>query len=128
MWRVDNGHDVLAAITPSTTELSLTLQKHKSLVEKFPDARRLKDMGSAGVLTYILARAFEERPDYYKDFFDILETGTGIDKGNPIGRYRTDIVGARNAKAKRADVLRLYVQAWESYRDWRIEQDSKKGQ
>ena len=128
MWRVDSGLDILAQVTPSTTELSITLAKHPTLAEVFSDARRLKSLGSAGVLTYILARVKEERADYYDEFFDILKTGEGIEKGNPLGKMRTDIHGAYKDKAKRAEMLRLYLQAWESYRDWRIQKEKAQGQ
>ena len=128
MWRVDNGFDVLAAKTPTTTQLSKTLEKHPMLFKVFSDARRLKDFGSAGVLTYVLARVKEERDDFYDDYFDVLESGTGIEKGNPFGPLRTEIVGAYKAKAKRADMLKLHLMAWEAYKEWRIAKDIAKGQ
>ena len=125
MWRADQGHDLLASITPSATDLNTTLENHPALMHVFSDARRLKDFGSAGVVTYLLARIKEDYPDYYDEFFEIMKTGTDVEAGNPLGTWRSKILRAYAAKAKRADMLKLHLQAWEKYRDWRRAKDSR---
>jgi hypothetical protein len=114
-WRVDQGFPATYRLTPSASELIRTIRAHPQLSEGFARSRRMKDFASAGVMTYMIYRVTQEHAEVGKAFLDDLETGEGLERGNPVIGARTSAIGQRG-KRNRKETLEDLEESWKAYK------------
>lgn len=115
MWRVDQGYPSTYRITPSASELMKTIQAHPHLADGFARSRRMKEFASAGVMTYMIYLVTQEHPEIGQQFLDDLESGEGLERGNPVIKARTHAIGQRG-KRTRNETLKDLESAWNEYK------------
>lgn len=110
----------MATTRPSATEIKNTIKQHEGLLRAYGRARRMSEIASAGIMNFIVYRVQTERPDLSEDFLDQLETGAGIEKGNPLLKTRNQILMERNAPRgySRKRFMNLILSCWDDYKDW----------
>lgn len=118
MWRVDQGLPSTYRITPSASELMRTIQAHPHMIDGFARARRMKEFASAGVMTYLIYRVTQEHAEIGQQFLDDLESGEGLERGNPVIKARTNAIGQRG-KRNRKDTLEDLESAWKEYKGYK---------
>lgn len=118
MWRVDQGYPSTYRITPSASELMKTIQKHPQMADGFARARRMKEFASAGVMTYLIYRVTQEHAEIGPQFLDDLESGEGLERGNPVIKARTQAIGQRG-KRNRKETLEDLEAAWREYKAYK---------
>jgi hypothetical protein len=117
-WRVDTGAAPGAtAYKPTSTEMMLTLERHPGLADGFAQARRMLDIGSAAVITFLIYHTKRDRPDLSERFINALETGEGLFRPNPLLRIRNALLSQRGSD-NRKDRLLMLLQAWEQYKQY----------
>lgn len=114
-WRVDQGYPSTYRITPSASELIRTIQNHPHLADGFARSRRMKDFASSGVMTYMIYRVTQEHAEIGQQFLEDLETGEGLERGNPVIGARTNAIGQRRNR-NRNDTLEELEAAWRAYK------------
>lgn len=114
-WRVDQGYPATYRLTPSASELIRTIRAHPHLGDGFARSRRMKDFASAGVMTYMIYRVKQEHAEVGEQFLEDLETGEGLERGNPVIGARTTAIGQRG-KRNRKDTLEDLEEAWKAYK------------
>lgn len=114
-WRVDQGYPSTYRLTPSASELIRTIQNHPHLGDGFARARRMKEFASAGVMTYLIYRVMQDHAEIGAQFLDDLETGEGLERGNPVIKARTIAIGQRG-KRNRKETLEDLETAWKDYK------------
>jgi len=117
-WRVDQGYPSTYRLTPSASELMRTIQNHPHLGDGFARSRRMKKFASAGVMTYMIYRVTQEHAEIGEQFLDDLETGEGLERGNPVIGARTSAIGERG-KRNRKDTLEELEEAWRAYKTYK---------
>lgn len=118
LWRVDEGYPATYKITPSASELMKTIQAHPHLADGFARARRMKEFASAGVMTYLIYRVTQEYPEIGQKFLDDLESGEGLERGNPVIKARTQAIGQRG-KRNRKETIEDLEMAWKEYKAYK---------
>lgn len=133
-WKEDNGIEIFSTgINPTASEINETIKKHTGMAAAYPRARTLKNVGSAGIMTYLIYHVQNDRPDLADDFLNGLKTGENLQGRDPILAARTKIVGQRTAKSgskitiPRKEVLKTLVNSWRDYKEYRddMAEDSK---
>lgn len=114
-WRVDQGYPSTYKLTPSASELMRTVRAHPHLADGFSRARRMKEFASAGVMTYLIYRVTQEHAEVGAQFLDDLETGEGLERGNPVIKARTIAIGQRG-KRNRKETIEDLESAWRDYK------------
>jgi len=114
-WRVDTGFPATYRLTPSASELIRTIRAHPNLAKGFARSRRMKDFASAGVMTYMIYRVTQEHAEVGEQFLVDLETGEGLERGNPVIGARTTAIGQRG-KRDRRETLEDLEEAWKAYK------------
>ena len=125
-WKEDHGFPLTGSgNTPSSSELLQTLDEHPDLPAGFGRSRRkgMTEIASAGVMTYFIYRVSREHAAYAEEFLDGLETGAGLEKGNPLLRIRNSLTKKKNVS--RGDKLKVLIDAWEVYKVWKAEQEEE---
>jgi hypothetical protein len=125
-WKEDNGIEIFSTgINPSASEILNTIQQHPGLAEAYPKSRSMKDVGSAGIMTYLIYHVRRDRPDLAEDFLEGLRTGEKLEARDPILTARTKIVGNRTAKRgqrasiPRKEILKTLTNSWRDYKEYR---------
>jgi hypothetical protein len=118
MWRVDQGYPSTYGMTPSASELMRTIQAHPHMIDGFARARRMKEFASAGVMTYLIYYVTQEHAEIGQQFLDDLESGEGLERGNPVIRARTNAIGQRG-KRNRKETLEDLESAWREYKAYK---------
>ena len=127
-WKEDNNMSLLeAGISPTASELMDTIEAHPGLAEFYPRARRsgMRDIGSAGVLSYFFYRVHREASNLAPSFLDGLEYG-GISTANPAHALREEMLKAD--KVSRRDTLARLMSAWNAFKTWKRKEAVKEGQ
>lgn len=116
-WRVDNGKSAFESVTPSATEIHKTIMAHEELLSAFRFSRKkeMQEIGSAGILTFFIAKVTREDDQLSSIFLEQLMHGDNLGEGNPIIRTRTKLIGKRG-NLSRKDVLHILLQSWDEYR------------
>lgn len=119
LWRHESGMPETLRKTPSASELKKTIEEHPGLAECFPRSRRraFLEIGSAGIITYLIYRVTRDDPVLGERFLQALETGEEIERGNPVASARTAAVSIREQR-NRASTLIVLLEAWEKYQEW----------
>lgn len=124
-WRADEGLSISDTRTkPTSSELAETIQRHKGLSLGFPLARRMMNIGSAAVMTFLIYHVRQSKLPYAEDFLHQLETGEGLVRGNPILKVRNALLANRGADV-RADRLTTLINCWNDYMTWRDKEDGQ---
>jgi hypothetical protein len=124
-WRVDQGYPATYRITPSASELMRTIRAHPGMADGFARARRMKEFASAGVMTYMIYRVTQEHAEVGTQFLEDLETGEGLERGNPVIGARTTAIGQRG-KRNRKDTLEDLEVSWKAYKAYKgIEEEAE---
>lgn len=125
-WKEDNNLEMFSkGVSPTATEIRETIKRHPNLAEYYPQSRAMKQVGSSGVITYLIYHVRRDRPDLADDFLDGLKTGENLRAKDPILAARTKIVGQRAAdrpvrpKIPRLDVLKTLILCWRDYKAFR---------
>jgi hypothetical protein len=142
-WRIDNELRFNDRARPSSSELIETIERHPGMADQISLARRLKDYGSAGVMTFFIYHLRQDAPHLADEFLEKLETGQDIERGSPLTEMRDRLMVLRpqalpetqdNKKAKknemaaakaktknapRKDVLRTLLDGWEAFKDFK---------
>ena len=125
-WKEDNSIEMFSkGVSPTATEIVETIRRHPDLAECYPQARTMKEVGSAGVITYLIYHVRRDRDDLADDFLDGLKTGENLRAKDPILAARTKIVGQRiadravRASIPRLDVLKTLILCWRDYKAFR---------
>lgn len=113
-WRIDEGGDPLDRRTPSESELRATIDRHPTLENYFHEARKYKNFGSAGVMTFFLYHIFTRDAALSREFMQGMSDGLGLGKDNPIANARSPFVGPRE-KVDRRYHLGLLLKAWDDF-------------
>lgn len=113
-WRIDEGGDPLDRRTPSESELRATIDRHPTLADYFHEARKYKNFGSAGVMTFFLYHIFTRDAALSREFLQGMSDGLGLGKDNPIANARSPFVGPRD-KVDRRYHLGLLLKAWNDF-------------
>jgi hypothetical protein len=115
-WRVDNGHSMFERITPSASEIYKTIDAYPSLQDAFRMSRKkeMQEIGSAGILTYFIARIRRENDQMCDLFLDQLMSGEGLNEGNPVIKARTKLIGKRGDMSRK-NVLQFLLDTWDEY-------------
>jgi len=117
-WRVDQGYPSTHQLTPSASELMRTIQNHPHLGDGFARSRRMKHFASAGVMTYLIYKVTQDHNDLGEQFLTDLETGEGLERGNPVIGARTTAIGQRG-KRNRNDTLKELETSWRDYKTYK---------
>lgn len=127
-WKEDNDVEIFSTgISPSASEILETIELHPGLAKAYPRSRALHDVGSSGVMTYLIYHVSQDRPDLADDFLEGLRTGENLEARNPILSARTKIVGHRTADPEqrvsipRKEVLKTLINSWRDYKTYRDE-------
>lgn len=127
-WKEDNNIEIFSTgINPSASEIVSTINNHPGLATGYAQARVLKNVGSAGIMTYLIYHVTQDRPDIAEDFLSGLHTGSGLEARNPVLGARTKIVGHRTAKKSqrvkipRKEILKTLINSWRDYKVYRDE-------
>ena len=115
-WRIDNGHSPFERVTPSTSEIRDTMEKHPGLVDAFRMSRKkeMQQIASAGILTFFIARIRAENDQLGELFLDQLMSGEGLGEGNPVIKARPKLIGKRGSMSRK-DVLQFLLDTWDEY-------------
>ncbi|MFD2739534.1 hypothetical protein ACFSUD_08145 [Sulfitobacter aestuarii] len=119
-WKEDNNIRLLeSSVSPTSSELLETLQRHPGLAKNFPRSRRagMAKIGSAGVLTYFFYRVGSEAPDVAPQFLDDLEYGESLTGQNPAKQLREDLLSGQGRSTRKQTLARL-LSGWNAYKTW----------
>lgn len=124
-WKEDCGIEIYSTgISPTASEIVDTVRKHPDMATAYPKARAMKDVGSAGIMTYLIYHVRNNRPDLAEDFIEALQTGENLQARNPVLAARTKITGNRSVKGARGvrmprkEVLKTLIGCWEDYKTY----------
>lgn len=136
-WRIDNDLRFNDRARPSATELLNTVDLHPGLADQISLARRMKDYGSAGVMTFFIYHVRHDAKHLAEEFLEKLESGQDIEKGSPITALRDKLMIMRPklmneaderkakvakvkvANAPRKEVLGTLLEGWEAFKDYK---------
>ena len=131
-WREDNGYPLTTnridepgaprVPSPSATDIVETQIAHPDLEKGFTRSRRkgMAELASAGVMTYFIYRIEREDPVLAEEFLNGIETGAEVPAGSPILALRNTLRGRRlEKKVARYDALRLLIDHWEAFKNWK---------
>ncbi|MFG6572454.1 hypothetical protein ACGYLO_12675 [Sulfitobacter sp. 1A13353] len=125
-WKEDSGIEIFSTgINPTASEIKDTIELHPGMEAAYPKARTLKNVGSAGVMTYLIYHVRNDRPDIAEDFLEALRTGENLQARDPALAARTKIVGIRTAKKNqrikvpRKEILQTLINSWRDYKEYR---------
>lgn len=125
-WRLDEGVSISDTRNkPTSSELADTIRRHKDLSIGFPLARRMMNIGSAAVMTFLIYHVRQSRRPYAEDFLHQLETGEGLVRGNPVLKVRNALLTNRGSDV-RADRLATLISCWDDYVTWSDDQESRR--
>ena len=127
-WKQDNALPLTGSgNSPSATEILNTLKDHPDLAAGFSRSRRsgMKELGSAGVMTYFIYRVQRDHKEWGAEFLDGIEYGTNLERGNPVLNLRNLVRGRRKSLSRR-ETLTLLIEHWEAYKDWKAKQTNGK--
>ena len=137
-WRIDNDLRFNDRARPSASELLETVERHPGLADQISLARRMKDYGSAGVMTFFIYHVRNDAKHLAEEFLEKLETGQDIEKGSPITALRDKLMIMRPklmndaderkakvakvkvANAPRKEVLGTLLEGWEAFKDYKL--------
>lgn len=123
-WKQDNSLPLTGSgNSPSATEILNTLTEHPDLALGFSRSRRsgMKELGSAGVMTYFIYRVQRDHKVWGAEFLDGIEYGANLERGNPILNLRNLARGRRKSLSRR-ETLTLLIEHWDVYKDWKTKQ------
>lgn len=125
-WRNERGLDIFSTVRPTETEILEVYNNHPNLKDFYTEARKmdggetLEKIASAGVITYFLYHIYLDDTELAQPFTDQLRTGVGLEKGNPIGGVRSDLMQHKKSvnKYSRKQVLEMLLETWSDYKAW----------
>lgn len=124
-WRLDQGLDLDARVSPTATELKQTLERHPGLADFYSEARRHDDLASAGIMVFVLYQMHQQDPDLAERFLKDISTGENLARDNPVLLGAKKISELRPKKGERTGrtasrkvALAILLGLWEEYRKW----------
>jgi hypothetical protein len=76
-------------------------------------------------MTYMIYRVTQEHAEVGTQFLEDLETGEGLERGNPVIGARTTAIGQRG-KRNRKDTLEDLEVSWKAYKAYKgIEEEAE---
>lgn len=127
-WKQDNNLPLTGSgNSPSATEILNTLNDHPDLAAGFSRSRRsgMKELGSAGVMTYFIYRVQKEHSAWGSEFLDGIEYGANLERGNPILNLR-NLARGRRKSLSRSETLTLLIEHWDAYKNWKAQHTQPK--
>lgn len=121
LWEDERGGRQIG-VQPTSSEILDTLKRHPQLSDGYAQARRMKHIGSSGVMTYLIYAVTRENPEIANDFLEALERGAGLTVENPLLRKRDEILANRSGRQRR-DTARHLLSVWRDYAAWRQRKD-----
>ena len=125
-WKEDNGIEIFSTgINPTASEIKDTITLHPGMETAYAKSRTLKNVGSAGIMLYLIYHVRNDRPDIADDFLEALRTGENLQARDPALSARTKIVGNRTAKKAqrikipRKEILKTLITSWRDYKEYR---------
>ncbi|MHA3980704.1 hypothetical protein ACW9UR_23805 [Halovulum sp. GXIMD14794] len=110
-------------LTLTSSELLKVIEKHPGMADNFALARKagMKQLGSAGVMTYFLYRVKREHPELAEEFLSKIETGLNItDPQDPATKLRRELAkttpGSRGRTRK--EQIEALISHWNAYVRW----------
>jgi len=129
LWRRETGRDPTGRDRASSTEIHRVIEENPGLLDGFAQARRMKNLASAGVMTYLIYVFEQENEVVAAEFLDHLETGAGLTSKNPVLKLRDELMTSRSAPGeyRRTAFLKRIEQGWEDYKIWHERQQKLNG-
>ena len=123
LWESERGGKV-RGVLPTSSEILATLERHPRLRDGYAQARRMKNIASSGVMTYVIYVVMSEDAKLGADFLASLETGENLTRKNPLLKLRDAILSDRAGRARR-DASAHLLEVWRAYLDWRVRTDGR---
>lgn len=117
-WKTDNGIPFSTRLSPSATEILMTIDAHPELEFCAARARKYEDITKGGVMTWFIYHITSDHREMAQEFLEGFGSGTNIKAGNPVASLR-DTLGREKKTLNRVQQLGLLTTAWESFKAWK---------
>lgn len=119
-WRLEKKNLQLKDI-PSASEIDQLVERHPGMRDSVyrTKTKFFRQGGGSSVASFVHYIAQQQNVEKCEQFFYMLETGIGLEKGNAVLPLRARLLDQLGAKARLlpAEVLALYIKAWTAFRD-----------
>lgn len=115
IWREMQGMPLTNNAQPTPTEQRDIIDERSQIFRAYQEARKLVEIGSAGVMTYLIERVWRENPEIGEKYVRHLR-GFDLETGNPV--IRTRKAALNRTGRSRKDQLSILLDGWENYKQY----------